>query len=250
MAKLEGRMALVTGAARGIGRSIARALAAEGARVIAADIHEDKARQVAETIGAAGGEGHARLLDVSDAAACEAFAAKVREEFGPLAILVNNAGVIYPGRIHDERAAEQWNRTLAINVGGPFNLCRAFYPQLRETSGSVINLASIRSFVAAGNAAAYAASKGAVMQLTKALAVEWAEEGIRVNAIAPGFVHSSLVPESEKTPEREAGIVARVPMRRQGEPDEVAGAAVFLASDDARYVTGAIVPVDGGYLAG
>ena len=250
LVKLQGRLALVTGGARGIGKAIAHALAAESATVIVADVHEDEAAEVAEAIRSDGAEAQARFLDVSDAAACDAFAAKVRSEFGPLSILVNNAGVMYPGRIHDADAVEEWNRTLAINVGGPFNLCRAFYQQLRETGGSVINLASIRSFAAAGNAAAYSVSKGAILQLTKALAVEWAEDGIRVNAIAPGFVHSSLVPDREKTPEREAGIVARVPMRRQGEPDEVAGAAVFLASDDARYVTGATIPVDGGYLAG
>ncbi len=250
MAKFSGRLALVTGAARGIGQAIARAMAAEGASVIIADVHEGEAQQVADDIRAQGGEAHARVLDVADAAACEALAAAVKEEFGPLSILVNNAGVIFPGRIHDADGADNWTRTMAINVGGPFNLCRAFYTQLRETGGSVINLASIRSFSSAPNATAYSASKGAVMQLTKALAVEWGEDGIRVNAIAPGFVHSQLVPESEKTPEREAGIVARVPMRRQGEPDEVSGAAIYLASDEARYVTGAILPVDGGYLAG
>lgn len=250
MLRLEGRIALVTGGARGIGKAISQALAGESATVIVADVHVDEAGSVVEEIRAGGGTAHARFLDVSDASACDAFAASTKSEFGALSVLVNNAGVIFPGRIHEALAAEEWTRTLAINVGGPFNLCRAFYPQLKETAGSVINLASIRSFVAAGNAAAYAASKGAVMQLTKALAVEWAEEGIRVNAIAPGFVHSSLVPDHEKTPEREAGIVSRVPMRRQGEPDEVAGAAVFLASEDARYVTGIILPVDGGYLAG
>src|SRR5690606_26742073 len=131
-----------------------------------------------------------------------------------VSILVNNAGIIRPGRIDGPDAVADWERTLAVNVNGPFRMCRAFHAQLRETRGAVINLASIRSFVAAGNAAAYAASKGAVMQLTKALAVEWGEEGIRVNAIAPGFVESSLVPDSEKTPEREAMIVTRTPLRR------------------------------------
>lgn len=167
-----------------------------------------------------------------------------------MSILVNNAGIIVPGLIIDPDAAENWARTLAVNVTGTFNMCRAFHAQLRETSGAVINLASIRSFVAAGNAAAYAASKGAVMQLTKALAVEWGPDGIRVNAIAPGFVESSLVPDSEKTPAREAAIMARTPQKRIGDPSDVGGAAVFLASDAARFITGTILPVDGGYLAG
>jgi len=240
---LNGRVALVTGGARGIGQAIAAALAEAGARVVIVDLNGDEAETAARAIGA---EASGRALDVSDAAACEALAADI----GPVAILVNNAGIIRSGLITDPSAVEDWQRTLAINVGGPFNMCRAFHAQLRETKGAVINLASIRSFVAAGNAAAYAASKGAVMQLTKALAVEWAGDGIRVNAIAPGFVETPLVPDAEKTPAREAAILARTPQKRIGAPEEVGGAAVFLASDAARFITGVVLPVDGGYLAG
>ncbi|MBN8830555.1 MAG: glucose 1-dehydrogenase [Sphingomonadales bacterium] len=240
---LQGRTAVVTGAARGIGEAIAGALAAAGARVVLTDIDGAAAQKAADAIGR---EASAVALDVTDAAACEALAASL----GSVSILVNNAGIIRQGRITDPGAPEIWARTMAINVGGAFNMCRAFHAQLQATGGAVINLASIRSFTAAGNAAAYAASKGAVMQLTKALAVEWAAEGIRVNAIAPGFIETPLIPDEEKTPQREAMIMARTPMKLIGEPGDVAGAAVFLASDAARYITGAILPVDGGFLAG
>jgi NAD(P)-dependent dehydrogenase (short-subunit alcohol dehydrogenase family) len=250
MGKLDGRVALVTGAARGIGRAVARALAREGAVIAVTDTDLAGAAETAGGIVADGGSACPRALDVSDRSACDAIAASFGGELGPVSILVNNAGIIIPGRIDEERSATSWDRTIAVNLTGPFNMCRAFHRQLRETGGCVINIASIRSFVAAGNAAAYAASKGGVMQLTKALAVEWGSEGIRVNAIAPGFVHSDLVPPSEKTPERETAIATRTPLGRQGEPEEIGGAAVFLASDEARFVTGAVVPVDGGYLAG
>lgn len=241
--RLDGRIALVTGGARGIGRAIAAALAEAGAEVMIVDLDGDDAANAAQAVGR-GTTG--RALDVADVVACAALA----DEVGPIGILVNNAGVIRPGLITDPDAIETWQRTLAINVGGPFNMCRAFHAQLRTTKGVVINLASIRSFVAAGNAAAYAASKGAVMQFTKALAVEWGLDGIRVNAIAPGFIETPLVSDAEKTPAREAAILARTPQKRIGTPDEVGGAAVFLASDLARFVTGVILPVDGGYLAG
>ncbi|AOH82895.1 hypothetical protein AWL63_01785 [Sphingomonas panacis] len=240
---LNGRIALVTGGARGIGRAIAVALADAGAQIVIVDLNGDDAARAARDIGA---DASGRALDVSDAAACEALAG----EIGPVAILVNNAGIIRPGKIIDADAVANWQRTLAINLGGPFNMCRAFHRQLRETRGCVINLASIRSFVAAGNAAAYAASKGGVMQFTKALAVEWGDDGIRVNAIAPGFVETPLVPDAEKTAAREAAIMLRTPLKRIGDPAEVGGAAVFLASEAARFVTGVTLPVDGGYLAG
>jgi NAD(P)-dependent dehydrogenase (short-subunit alcohol dehydrogenase family) len=244
---LDGRVALVTGAARGIGRAIAEHMAAAGARVIATDVDADAAADLARAIAGRGGECVGRRHDVSDRASCEKLAASVD---GPVSILVNNAGIIFPGRIHEERAANNWDWTLEVNITGAFNMARAFYPQLKASGGTLINLASIRSFVAAGDAAAYAATKGAVMQLTKALAVEWGPEGVRVNAIAPGFIDTRLVPDGLKTPARLAAIIARTPLRRQGQPEEVAEAAVFLASNAARFISGAILAVDGGYLAG
>jgi len=244
-----GRRAVITGAARGIGRAIADALADAGAEVALADLDGDEVAKAAAAIKARGQPASSHKLDVTDASACASLAASLAAR-GPISILVNNAGVIFPGFIDDERGPANWTRTLDINLGGAFNMARAFHAQLKQTRGAGVNLASIRSFVAAGNAAAYAASKGAIMQFTKALAVEWGGEGIRVNAIAPGFIDTTLVPANEKTPEREAMIISRTPLRRQGEPADVAGAAVFLVSDAARYITGAILPVDGGFLAG
>lgn len=250
MSILAGRIALVTGSARGIGRAIAIAFAETGASVIIADLHEGEAADVSKELIAAGHKSWSFPLDVSDLKACEALAARIKAEIGSISILVNNAGVIFSGKIHDDDAPANWAKTVSVNINGAFNMSRSFYPQLRETKGAVVNMASIRSFVAAGNAAAYAASKGAIMQFTKALAVEWGEEGIRVNAIAPGFIDTTLVAESDKTPAREAMIMSRTPVKRVAQPDEVAGAAVFLVSDAAKFVTGAILPVDGGYLAG
>lgn len=247
--KLQGRTALVTGAARGIGKAIAMKFAAEGADIVVTDLDLDEAVKTAAEIAATGRKAIARKLDVSDLAGAEALAAEVKGEIGPIAILVNNAGVIFPGLITDDDAPAVWDRTLKVNLGGAFNMCRSFHAQLKETGGAVINIGSIRSFVGAPNQAAYVTTKGGIMQFTKSLAVEWAEQGIRVNAIAPGFIDTDLVPADQKTPERLAGIIATTPMRRQGQPADLAGAAAFLASDDAAYITGIILPVDGGFLA-
>lgn len=241
---------LVTGAGRGIGEAIAAAFARSGAEVILTDVSPLLADEAAAKLSGEGLRCRALALDVSDLAACESLARALADEGKRVTTLVNNAGVITPGRIHDDNAPEVWTRTLAVNAGGVFNMARAFHAQLLETRGSVINLASIRSFVAAPNAAAYAASKGAVMQLTKALAVEWAADGIRVNAIAPGFVDTPLIPAEQKTPERLKVILQRTPVARTGQSEEVAAVALFLASPGASFMTGAIVPVDGGYLAG
>ncbi len=159
--------------------------------------------------------------------------------------------VVRPGDVIRVPTPEQGQIYLGgqVNRPGAFNMAHAFQSQLFATKGAVINLASIRSFTSAGNAAAYSTSKGAVMQFTKALAVEWGPHGVRVNAIAPGFIDTAFVPEAEKTPQREAAIISRTPLRRQGVPAELGPVAVFLVSDAASYVSGAILPVDGGYLA-
>jgi NAD(P)-dependent dehydrogenase (short-subunit alcohol dehydrogenase family) len=246
---LAGRLALVTGSARGIGRSIALAFAEAGTDVIVSDLDEAAANAVADEIRARGVKAYAYRLDVSDLSAVEAVAATVAREAGEVSILVNNAGVIFPELISAPDAPAHFLKTLQVNVIGVFNMARTFHPALKATKGAMINLASIRSFIGVKNGAAYVASKGAILQLTKALAVEWGDDGIRVNAIAPGFIETDLVPAAEKTPEREAAILFRTPLKRQAQPDEVAGAAVFLASPAAGFVNGTTLVVDGGLLA-
>jgi NAD(P)-dependent dehydrogenase (short-subunit alcohol dehydrogenase family) len=223
-------------------------MAKAGAAVHVSDRDQAEANDAAAAITKAGGKAWGHKLDVTDVAACNALAKAVAAE-GQASILVNNAGVIFPGLISDSVGPANWAKTLDVNVNGAFNMAHAFQSQLFATKGAVINLASIRSFTSAGNAAAYSTSKGAVMQFTKALAVEWGPHGVRVNAIAPGFIDTEFVPLAEKTPQREAAIISRTPLRRQGVPAELGPVAVFLVSDAASYVSGAILPVDGGYLA-
>lgn len=245
---LKGQLALVTGAARGNGRAIALGLAEAGAKVVVADLALDDCRHVSEAIREQGGESWAYALDVADASLCQRVAAQVREEAGAISILVNNAGVLLPTPFTAADASEKWHKTLSVNVNGPFNVTQAFLPALRESRGCIVNLASIQSFVAAPTSFAYAASKGAVAQLTRTLAAELAAEGIRVNAVAPGLIETAMSESSRKNPERMQAFFAHLPMRRTAQPEELVGPVVFLASPAASYVTGVVLPVDGGYL--
>ena len=239
---LDGRLALVTGGGSGIGERIARGFAAEGARVIVADVNEAGARRVAGEIGASA---TAERLDVTDRAAVDALAARV----GPISILVNNAGIIRRGKLGEATARADWDATLAVNLDGPFIVTTAFRAQLVATKGSVINIGSIQSFVALPNSAAYTTSKGGVRMLTKALAIELSPLGVRVNAIGPGMIATPLNAKARENPDYMKSFAGRIPLGRLGEPADIAGAAIFLASDLARYVTGVTLPVDGGFLA-
>lgn len=243
---LEGKLALVTGAGSGIGEAIAHAMAEAGARLLIADIDGEAAQRVATSIG---GHAEAYTLDVTDRVVCDALAAAIQAQIGPVSVLVNNAGIIRRGRVDDRHARADWDATLAVNLDGPYNVTTAFLDHLKATQGSVINIGSIQSFVALPNSAAYTASKGGVRALTKALAIELSPLGIRVNAIGPGLIATPLNARARENPAYMRNFQDRIPLGRIGEPGDIAGPAVFLASNLARYITGVTLPVDGGFLA-
>ncbi|MFN6976542.1 MAG: SDR family NAD(P)-dependent oxidoreductase [Gemmobacter sp.] len=245
---IAGRVAVVTGAAQGNGRAIALGLAAAGAFVAAGDVNAGGAENVAAAIRAAGGTAMAACLDVTDAAAAAAFAADVGARLGPVDILVNNAGIIRRAPADAPGFLEDWAAVMAVNATGTAVVTRAFLAQLRETRGRVVNLASIMSAATGPGLSAYAASKGAVLQLTRALAHELAADGIRVNAIAPGVIDTPMTEATRADPDALGRFTAHTPMRRTGRPEELVGPVLFLASTMSSYVTGVLLPVDGGYL--
>jgi NAD(P)-dependent dehydrogenase (short-subunit alcohol dehydrogenase family) len=213
------------------------------------DRNGDTARAVVDEIRTSGGRADSYELDVSDADACASFAKALLASNGALDVLVNNAGVLMRGKVTDPAARSNWERTLDINLGGPFNMVIALLEQLKKTKGCILNVASIQSFVATPNSVAYTASKGGVAQLTKALASELAEFGIRVNAIAPGVIATPMTAGTLADPAKTGALLNHVPLRRHAQASELAGPAAFLCSPLASYITGAILPVDGGYLA-
>jgi NAD(P)-dependent dehydrogenase (short-subunit alcohol dehydrogenase family) len=233
-----GKVALVSGGTSGIGAAIGSALAALGADVIvsgATAAEADAARQ------RAGFSGTAIALDVRDG---EAIAACLRG-FGHLDMLINCAGVIRRGDEHDPKVFAE---VIDVNLTGTMRLCAAARPLLAQSHGCIVNTASMYSFFGGGHAPGYTASKGGVAQLTKALAVAYAVDGIRVNALAPGWIATPLTRSVRDDPKKSAAILARTPIGRWGEPDDIAAAAIFLCSPAAAFVTGVILPVDGGYL--
>ena len=239
---LDGKLALVTGGGSGIGEGIARAMAENGARVIIADVNAEGAARVAAAIG-----NDTRIMCWMYRTGRPATLSPGR--LGPISILVNNAGIIRRGKVEAGTARADWDATMAVNLDGPYNMVTAFLDQLKATKGSVINIGSIQSFVALPNSAAYTTSKGGVRALTKALAIELSPQGIRVNAIGPGMIATPLNADARQNPDYMANFAQRIPLGRLGEPADIAGPAVFLASDLARYVTGVTLPVDGGFLA-
>ena len=240
---LQGQRALVTGAGQGNGAAIARGLAAAGAWVMVTDKDGEAAARTARAIVAAGGGAEAMALDVTDQGACAAAAEAARPS-----ILVNNAGILLRGPSDGMDALARFRATFEVNVHGMAAMSLACLASLRAARGAVVNVASIQSFAAPPNSAAYSASKGAVAQLTKALAAEWAPHGVRVNAIAPGIIATEMSAATRADPARLDRFLTHVPMARVGEPEELVGPVVFLASAAASYVTGVVMPVDGGFL--
>jgi len=242
-ARLAGKTALISGGARGQGAAHGRRLAEEGAAIVLGDILEHEGETHAGALRAAGHAAHFLRLDVTAPADWSAAVRTAEARFGQLDILVNNAGVVRVAPIVEE-TDDGWQTTMAVNATGVFYGMRAAIPALRRAGGgSIINIASIYGPVGAPHYVAYTASKGAVIAMTKVAALEHAHEAIRVNAICPGPVRS---PMSEQEGDASVDVT---PLRRRAEPAEISSAVAFLASDDAVYVTGAELAVDGGYLA-
>jgi NAD(P)-dependent dehydrogenase (short-subunit alcohol dehydrogenase family) len=248
---LEGHIAAVTGGGSGIGQGICQAYAREGARVIILDSNPAGAKETVDLIASAGGNASAVTLDVTDRAACKEAAGEIGKS-GKVSILVNNAGINRRNPITGDAAAvaKDWDDILSINLDGVFNVTHAFLDQLRATRGRIVNIGSIQSFVHVSwpNSAAYTTSKHGVLGFTRALAAELGKDGVRVNAIGPGLIETRINAEARaKNPEMVAMVMRHTPLNRPGKPEDIAGPAVFLASDLSAYVTGCIVMADGGF---
>lgn len=246
---LEDRLALITGAGQGNGRAFARGLAQAGARVIATDVNAANVEETARQVRTQGGKAWAFALDVTSSESCETLAAQVGREIGKVDLLINNAGIIIRENMSSPTAPANWKKTLDVNLHGTFNVTHAWLPAIKQTQGSIINIASIAAYAGQGASLGYAPSKGAVKLFTQSLAQELAPFGVRVNALAPGVIETPMTAATRENPERLQAFMTRIPMGRLGQPEDLVGPVIFLASDMARYVTGITLAVDGGFLA-
>lgn len=246
---LEGDLALVTGGGQGIGAALSKGLALAGAHVIVSDRDKQMADATAAAIRAAGGNADSADLDVTNGEACRDFASACRASHGDLSILVNNAGIMMQRPMTHADVEESWRQTWNVNTMGTFNTVSAFLDQLRARKGRILNVSSVAAISGRNLDVAYQATKAAISQITRGWAVEFAPAGIRVNAIAPGFTATRINSAKREDPEKLKRTLERVPLGRPGTPDEMAGAAVFLLSAHASFITGAVLPIDGGTLA-
>jgi NAD(P)-dependent dehydrogenase (short-subunit alcohol dehydrogenase family) len=247
---LNGEVAVVTGSGQGNGRAIARGLAKSGAFVWVGDVDLAMAQETVALIRQDGGRSAALAWDISDPDQSTEAARSIRAAGSPASILVNNAGIEARGSSGESSYQQVWAKVLEVNLNGTMRVTEALVDQLAERRGSIINIVSVQAFVALqAHASAYAVSKGAIAQYTRSLAIELAPSGIRVNAVAPGFFETRMTAGARSNPVAMAKFLERIPMKRFGDPAELAGPVLFLASALSSYMTGTVLAVDGGLLA-
>ncbi|MBD3336244.1 MAG: glucose 1-dehydrogenase [Candidatus Eisenbacteria bacterium] len=255
MGRVDGKVAVVTGGALGIGRAACRVLAAEGAKTAITDIKDDEGRKVVEEIKSAGGTARYWHLDVGDESSVKKVFAEVENEFGGLDVLVNNAGIAGATKPTHELSEKEWDAVMRVNEKGVFFCTKHALPYMRDKGkGSIINLSSIYGIISAPDIPPYHASKGAVRLMTKTDALLYAGDGVRVNSVHPGYIWTPLVedlgrqsPEGVEAFRKE--LAGRHPVGHVGEPDDIAYGILFLASDESKFMTGSELVIDGGYTA-
>lgn len=254
MKRLSGKVVIITGAGRGIGRRAALLFASEGAKLLLVDINAEAGESVAEEVLSEGGEAVFIKTDLTNAADVEAMVAAALERYGHIDVLYNNAGINHYGKLADTEESD-WDKVMAVNVKSVYLTCKYVIPVMAaQNKGSIVNTGSTASLVGLKSLAVYTASKGAVLQLTRNMALDYAKDGIRVNALCPGVTATEMPqqvidddPDPQAARERFDRVIPRGSM---ADPVEIANTALFLASDEASYITGAAIPVDGGYTAG
>ncbi len=245
--RVAGKVALITGAAQGMGAAHARALAREGANVAIADIAADAGEALAEELRAGGSAASYHGHDVTDSGAWRELVAAVERIHGPIGVLVNNAG-IQVRSVGVEAGDEEWDKVVAVNQRGVFLGMRAVIPgMVRNGGGSIVNIASVAALVGLAGSIPYQASKSAVLGLTRGAAVSYGRDNIRVNSICPGLIVTAMTESA--SPAAVEALKAKIPLGRDGRPEEISAAVVFLASDESSYITGVALPIDGGFVA-
>ena len=248
--RLENKVALISGGARGMGAAEARLFSGEGAKVVIGDVLDEDGRQTEAAINEVGGECLFLHLDVTDESSWERAVAEAVSRFGKLDILVNNAGVSGGRGILEDTTVEAWDRVMDINSKGVFLGTKAAIPEMRKAGGgSIINISSVYGLVGSAGSSAYHASKGAVRLLTKSTAIQYASEGIRANSVHPGIIETAMTEATLSDPERSQWWMTGTPLGRRGQPEDVAYGVLFLASDESSFMTGSELVIDGGWTA-